>query len=216
MSVVPRSALVPRSAFEEILDRYGSDHNNTGTDKNTNHPYGPLYGRLFAPIRERARRVLEVGVYSGASVVCLAEFFEGARVVGVDITLDRVAFGRDHPRVTLERADATSEAELHAAVGDGPYDLILDDASHLKSHQLSTFRLLAPSRLARTPGAMYVIEDIKVGTEVGEIQEFQRFQRELSSEAARLGFYPIEWYDMRRESGLQDDVVAVIRSGTPL
>jgi predicted O-methyltransferase YrrM len=74
------------TTFHDILQRYASAHCESGTDKTTSHSYGELYSELFAPIRTSAKRVLEIGVYSGASVAALADYFEGAEVEGIDLT----------------------------------------------------------------------------------------------------------------------------------
>eukprot|EP00798_Chlamydomonas_sp_ICE-L_P023685 gene23685-9225_t len=109
------------STFEAVLDRYASRNNATGTDKTTSHAYGPLYSTLFGEMRDRGgergthvKTILEIGVFSGASVQAFADFFPTAAVVGLDITLDNVVFGRDDPRVTFVKGDGTNSrfAEL--------------------------------------------------------------------------------------------------------
>eukprot|EP00798_Chlamydomonas_sp_ICE-L_P028536 gene28536-31695_t len=94
------------STFEAVLDRYASRNNATGTDKTTSHAHGPLYSTLFGEMRDRGgergthvKTILEIGVFSGASVQAFADFFPTAAVVGLDITLDNVVFGRDDPRL---------------------------------------------------------------------------------------------------------------------
>jgi 8-demethyl-8-alpha-L-rhamnosyltetracenomycin-C 2'-O-methyltransferase len=188
---------------ERILASYASHHNSTGTDKTTSHAYGPLYGRLFAPMRERARRVLEVGVYSGASVLALADIFVNANVTGVDVTLSNVRFGSEHPRVRFVRVDGT-DASAPRQLGGG-WDLVLDDASHRFEDQLATFRLFAP---LLQPGGMYVIEDIN-GSDPG----YGAFREQLQAAAHALcDGAGVEWHDLRDVKGQFDDIVAVVRA----
>ena len=120
--------------FSDALARYASDHCKSGTDKTTSHAYGELYDTLFAPLKDRARRVLEVGVYSGASVVAMADFFLNAEVVGVDVTHANILFGRANPRVRYVLGDAT-QASTVDALRSSTFDLILDDGSHLLDDQ---------------------------------------------------------------------------------
>ncbi len=195
----------PAPTFEDVLARYASDNNDTGTDKTTSHAYGPLYSRLFEPYRESARAVLEIGVYSGASVLAMAEYFGGARATGVDITLERVKFGRFHPRVAFRQLDGTTPsapAQLLGGHAGGFWDVVLDDASHKPEDQVASFVIWGPHV---APGGIYVIEDIdgKHGDAV---------RSGLERAAAQLGgFDPLEWHDLRSAKGQFDDVVAVLR-----
>lgn len=198
----------PRPSLTELLTARASVDNAHGTDKNVTHTYGELYETLFAPRRDTASAVLELGVYSGASVLVWAEYFPRAAVVGADITLARVRFGADHPRIRLVQTDATvpaavdatraAAAELGVAPDQG-YDLILDDASHDPNHQVASARLFAP-HLA--PGGLYVVEDI-----AGEHAPFVR--EGLERLAAELGL-TFAWHDLRDRKGRFDDIVAVL------
>jgi hypothetical protein len=40
-----------------------------GTDKNTTHSYLGTYEKLFSPRREDSIRILEIGIWSGASLL---------------------------------------------------------------------------------------------------------------------------------------------------
>lgn len=193
-------------SFSDILARYASNHNETGTDKTTSHSYGELYSSLFAPLRSRAERVMEIGVYSGASVLALADFFTGAQVDGIDITLDRVLFGRDHPRISFRKIDGTSSDAPRlllqgcSKAAAGEWDLILDDASHRPDHQLRSFELFGG--FVRE-GGLYVIEDI----DGGQVQ----LQEQLRKAAERMNFKSFEWHDLRHVRNQFDDIVAVMR-----
>lgn len=197
-------------SFGEVLRRYAAAHNDAGTDKTTTHAYGPLYSSLFEPLRDSARWVMEVGVYSGAATAAMADFFTGATVVGLDVDLGRLRFAQDHPRVRYLRQDATSSsarADILASLGGvgASFDLILDDASHRKRDQLTAFEELAP--LLRRDGGTYVIEDIMGDWELGS------FRADL--DALRVRMFgaersKLEWYDMRKVRGVPDDIVAVV------
>lgn len=201
-----------RPTLTELLAARASVDNAHGTDKDTTHSYGPLYEALFAPRRDATRAVLELGVYSGASALVWAEYFPNARVVGADITLARVRFGADHPRVRFVQADATVPAAVAAtsaaaaalglagAGGGAPaYDLILDDASHDPAHQVASAELFAP---LLAPGGLYVIEDI-----AGATAPLVSFQLARLAEAQGLAF---AWHDLRDRKGRFDDIVAVL------
>lgn len=187
--------------FDTVLRRHQAAHNDNGTDKTTTHAYGPLYARLFDPLREHARDVLEIGVYSGASVVALAEFFEGARITGIDVTLDKLRFGRDNPRIEYRVLDGTRPESATALGRD--WDVVLDDASHRPDHQLASLLAFGPRV---RPGGMYVIEDID-----GRHDGAAALRDGLRELATRIGFDRFEWYDLRHVKGQYDDIVAVMR-----
>lgn len=190
--------------FEAALARYAAAHNDHGTDKTTSHAYGPLYSRVLAPYRDTARRVLEIGVYSGASVLAMADYFHRARVVGLDVTLANVKFGRGHPRITLRQLDGVSSDTPRLVGGAEPWDVVLDDASHRREDQIEAFRVWGP---LVAPGGVYIIEDID-----GREDDAAPLRDALSAECLRLGGYePLEWHDLRAAKGQFDDIVAVMR-----
>jgi hypothetical protein len=201
----------PPSLTELFASRASVD-NAFGTDKDTTHSYGALYEALFAPRRESARAVLELGVYSGASALVWAEYFTRASVVGADITLSRLRFGADHPRIRFVQTDATvpaaiaatsaaaAELGLSPAVGAATaYDIIVDDASHDPNHQVASAELFVPSL---APGGVYVIEDI-----AGDRADFVRSNLARIADQHGLAF---AWHDLRDKKGRFDDIVAVI------
>ena len=184
----------------DALGRYATRNNATGTDKTTSHAYGELYTQLFEPYRTSAKRVLEIGVYSGASVLAFADFFEGAYIVGVDITLQNVKFGLEHPRIAYHEVDGTLPAALDKLGLSVVYDIILDDASHQPDHQVASLDVFAPSL---SSGGIYVIEDID-GARATELYG------RLGAVAARHGL-TMEWHDLRSVKGQFDDIVAVFK-----
>jgi predicted O-methyltransferase YrrM len=196
----PRSAMADAlnsgspTTMSDALGKYARRNGLlAGTDKTTTHAYGPLYDALFGPYRERARRVLEIGVHTGASVLAFADFFVNATIDGVDIDYRDLKFGINHPRIAYYLLDGTSP-DTAAKLG-GSYDVIVEDASHRPDHQVASLDAFAP-RLS--PGGVYVIEDI------GDVGVRPR----LEETAARHGL-AMEWHDLRGVKGQFDDVVAV-------
>jgi hypothetical protein len=137
----------------EALRRFGSD-------KVTDHSYGPVYDSLFGPGRPAVRALLEVGVYRGAGLCGWAEAFPAATVYGIDLTLPE---GGLTDRCRVIRADATDPSSVARAVhalGIGPLslDAVIDDASHVFRDQIATLLLLWDYV---RPGGAYVIEDVQ-------------------------------------------------------
>jgi hypothetical protein len=113
-------------------------------------------------------RIVEVGMYDGASLAFAAEIVQPQALVGIDrrstpsAALLEVIARRGwqqtvHPHYDVDQADAAHVTQIvDDAVGSEPLDLVIDDASHLLEQSRSTFNTLFP-RLR--PGALYVLED---------------------------------------------------------
>lgn len=71
-------------------------------------------------------------------------------------------FAIDHPGVThIHTGDASSVDDLHRVVQDSggePFDIILDDASHINWHMIKTMETLLPQHLKK--GGVYFVEDM--------------------------------------------------------
>ncbi|MGG5811696.1 class I SAM-dependent methyltransferase [Falsiroseomonas sp. CW058] len=136
------------------LDELGLRH---GTDKASNrHDFLRTYERYLAGMRDSAAAVLEVGVLDGASLRMWADYFPRAAILGIDVKPERAAHRTD--RIGVEIGNAGDPKFLAAVAGrHGPFDLILDDGSHLWDHQQLAFRRLFPHL---RPGGVFIIEDI--------------------------------------------------------
>ena len=119
--------------------------------------YFEIYDRYFSPFRGRDIRVLEIGVFHGGSLQMWKQYFgEQALIVGMDI----------NPRV-----EALGEAGIEIVVGDqsdpdflrsvvdrfGPFDIVIDDGSHVPAHQIASIEHLWPTL---PEDALYVVEDL--------------------------------------------------------
>lgn len=152
--------------------------NRFGTDKGYAHGYCGEYERHFKAIRERlARRaeadhvpidhsgfkLLEIGIggygvanRGGHSLKMWEAYFPIGEIHGVDIE-DKSFL--DGPRIHTCQADQSDGDAMHD-VGEnlGPFDVVIDDGSHIQSHILTSFLALFPHV---TPGGIYVIEDLE-------------------------------------------------------
>jgi cephalosporin hydroxylase len=120
--------------------------------------YLPVYESAI----ERARpiRILEIGVFQGGSLQMWKKFVHAESViVGIDIDAACVRFDDPNRQVHV-RIGAQQDVSFLKRVIDefGPFDVIVDDGSHLSSHTVSTFRYLFPNGLV--DGGMYIVEDL--------------------------------------------------------
>lgn len=119
--------------------------------------YLPFYDRALAPYRGRPIRMLEIGVMHGGSLELWRKYFgPEATIFGIDINPE--CAGRvDAPNQVRIGSQADPEF-LRATVAEmGGLDFVLDDGSHIASHQRVSFEALWP---LLAPGGLYVIEDM--------------------------------------------------------
>lgn len=129
--------------------------------------FAAQYEREFKDIQGDTKKVMEIGVLKGASILMWHDFFPNAIIYGLDINID-VPCLADLERVRLFRVDQSSRTELEsfrkAVLQEdsdkkklNQFDIILDDGSHFMKDQQQTFGIFFP--LVR-PGGCYVIEDL--------------------------------------------------------
>ncbi|MEV6116058.1 hypothetical protein AB0L59_27060 [Streptomyces sp. NPDC052109] len=126
------------------------------------HWFTPHYEHHFADLRDKPVRVLEIGVggyttttFGGGSLRMWRRFFTRGLVYGLDLFDKTVA---DQPRVKTLIGSQADPGRLEAiATRYGPFDVIIDDGSHVNAHVLISFRTLLPHL---RPGGRYVIEDL--------------------------------------------------------
>jgi hypothetical protein len=128
-----------------------------GTDKSSReHDYLSFYEVFFEGIRQSRTNVLEIGVLFGASLRMWEEYFPNGVVVGADI--DPGVKSLSTPRIFTEVIDQSNIEDLvQLGVRHGPFDIIIEDGSHLWEHQITTFRTLFPFL---NNGGHYVVEDL--------------------------------------------------------
>jgi hypothetical protein len=133
-----------------------------GTDKFGVHHYTAIYEQLARPLRRRPVSLLELGVggyghaAGGESLLMWAAYFPKGRIYAIDIE-DKTALSKG--RIKVFQCSQTDRARLTALGGEiGPFDFIIDDGSHINSHQIEAFRILWP--FVKDGGA-YVVEDVQ-------------------------------------------------------
>ena len=117
-----------------------------------------FYRRLLTGLDREPASILEIGVKGGGSTAFWKALFPAASVVGVDINVRRwLTPEPSADGVVYLQGDQTDAARLEEiAVRYGPFDVVIDDGSHVTDHQAGTLRCLLPHV---RPGGAYVIED---------------------------------------------------------
>ncbi len=166
-----------------------------GTDKCSQiaHAYTPIYYELLKDRRKSVRKVLEIGVGNsacmkhvarlkgaylrGASLYMWREFFPKAQIYGADID-PRVIF--EETRIKTFLCDQSKEEDLTRLVEatGGDIDLVVDDGTHRREHQIATCLALMP---LLKKDVIYAIEDvISSRVLVGALRQYQCWVPPLS------------------------------------
>ena len=139
-----------------ILRICGSDKHKSGQ-----HRYGYTYRKLFWPYKYKPIKLLEIGVggygvgLGGESLNAWQLYFPFAKIIGCDIH-DKQRLATLNTKIY--QLDQSSNDQLERlAKSEEPFDIIIDDGSHLSNHQIISFECLYP---ALTDEGMYIIEDV--------------------------------------------------------
>jgi hypothetical protein len=131
------------------------------TDKTYLHCYTHHYQQHLQDFRGRSIRLLEIGIggdsptWGGASLRMWRDYFPLGEIHGLDINDKQI----DEPRIFIHRGDQSDEDFMRSLGREhGPFDVIIDDGSHVNAHIQSSFAALFRDYLR--PNGIYAIEDM--------------------------------------------------------
>ncbi len=156
MSTNKPAKIVSEAEIENAtLDAIGLKN---GTDKaSSGHGYLSFYDSLFSGLRTQDITLLEIGVFRGSSIITWEEYFPKGKIIGADINPATKSLERG--RIIVELIDQSNIQHLvDIAVKHGPFDIIIEDGSHLWEHQKTTLLTLFPFV---KDGGFYVVEDLQ-------------------------------------------------------
>lgn len=139
-----------RQAFDE--------HRSPGSRSITKHEnYFSIYDQCLAPYLDRPITLIEIGVQHGGSMqMWKRHLHPGSTVVGLDIYAECKQY--EEPGVRIFIGDQSDKAFLANVIAEvGRADVIIDDGSHIPSHQVASFEYLFSAGLARR--GVYIVED---------------------------------------------------------
>jgi hypothetical protein len=158
-------------SLESLAGASGSDKARVGNG-NGHHGYTRYYERIFKPLRKSAVRIVEIGVERGASMKMWQQYFsEAEHVYGIGYGNFQKTPSQDCDSDAATRVDSKTACTIYK--GDqsdikflnhfiektgGNFDVIIDDGSHVPSHQLVSFETLWSSV---KPGGVYIVEDVE-------------------------------------------------------
>lgn len=127
------------------------------------HNYTPLYEQHLRSSRRSTRSVLEIGIggeenprLGGNSLYMWRNYFPRATIYGFDKYDKRLS---GVPGIVALKVDQSDPSALRNAIAVcPPFDLIIDDGSHVGAHIITSFDILFPTLRS---GGWYVIEDFE-------------------------------------------------------
>jgi demethylmacrocin O-methyltransferase len=127
-----------------------------GTDKASfGHNYVERYETYFSPLKDADIKIFEIGVDKGYSIKLWKEYFTKAQIYSIDI-IDKTEFIEDRVSVFV---GSQNDVNFLQDVNNehGPFDVIIDDGSHLNEDMYTSFVTLFP---LLKPGGLYIVEDL--------------------------------------------------------
>lgn len=126
------------------------------TDKSSKwHNYTEKYERYFLPLQNKHLKILEIGIQNGFSLKTWKEYFPHANIYGIDI--EDCSHMNEERITTIQGSqnDVVFLVEVHANYG--PFDIIIDDGSHVSNDMRISFDTLFP---LLHQGGLYIAEDL--------------------------------------------------------
>jgi hypothetical protein len=119
--------------------------------------YLSIYARHLESFRNKPVRFLEIGVFKGGSMRLWRRYFgTEATIFGVDIDPSCAVFDGQDAQVRIgSQADPEFLQKVVSEMGG--IDIVLDDGSHVSSHQRASFQCLFPKL---SDGGLYICEDL--------------------------------------------------------
>jgi hypothetical protein len=138
------------SILNEIGIKYGTDKSSLI------HDYLRKYEKYIPYKREDKLKILEIGVLNGGSTRTWKEYFYNSEIIGIDINPECKI--HEEERIKIEIGSQIDDVFLREVSEKyGPFDMILDDGSHINSHVIFSFQKLFP--FLKSQG-IYIVEDV--------------------------------------------------------
>ncbi|KAI2506123.1 major facilitator superfamily-like protein [Fragilaria crotonensis] len=142
----PNQVSGPEKSFTELLEESGSD-------KYYRHHFERYYSDWFEPFRKKRNlKILEIGAKGGKSISLWDNYFEHAELIlglayayGTENLPEVIPGMRQNVRVHF--GDQSTRETMQVLADAGPFDIIIDDGSHVPQHvrfSLFALEIIAP------------------------------------------------------------------------
>jgi len=160
---------IARQSLHNLLMEHGSD-------KEWHHGYSRYFAPVLEPLRDQNIRFVEIGVETGASMAAWLKYFSNPEHIygigydtgdGLNNWQEEGVSKCSGPSISshitscsLFKGDQGNQDFLSffKETTGGNFHVVIDDGSHLPSHQLISFESLWPSVVT---GGLYIVEDVE-------------------------------------------------------
>lgn len=171
--------------------------NNFETDKNSRHSYLKYYDEWFFSFKDKKIKLLEMGVFTGGSLMLWNEYFSNCTLFGIDINLLEIKynmlFNQSNVFIIPKNFDTLTENFM----GDILFDIIIDDGSHTLDHQIKALQIF---KNKLNPGGILIIED--VSSYYLNYTYFRQHLHEINN---------CTLVDLRKDNGIEDNILLVYK-----
>lgn len=122
------------------------------TDKALHHNYMEFYESHIGFLKDKKINLLEIGFLKGASILTWLDYFPRANIYCIDI----IDVSLTHDRFFFHKI-SQDDSGLRNLFQDNFFSIIVDDGSHITSHQIDSLKLLWPKL---QNGGFYLLEDL--------------------------------------------------------
>lgn len=112
------------------------------------------YETYLFKIKDNKLNFLEIGVLDGCSLNMWEEYLPNSKITAIDINPDCKKYSKKNVEVFIGSQD--DYTFLKTILKNGPFDVILDDGSHVNELTIKSFNFLFPHL---KNGGIYIIED---------------------------------------------------------
>lgn len=100
------------------------------TDKFIGHQYLETYEKFAALLKDKAKNVLEIGIWAGHSMLMWHDFFTQAQIYGIDTSVAPSFLQKDRITTYQHNAYDADFVEKEFVSKNIKFDLIIDDGPH--------------------------------------------------------------------------------------
>ncbi|MCX7928841.1 MAG: hypothetical protein N2558_04130 [Patescibacteria group bacterium] len=136
----------------QLAYKYGSDK----CPAYKKHSYTEYYFDIFDKRKNEIKKILEIGIGSGASLLMWRDYFPNAEIFGADKLPERLI---NWGRIKSFLCDQSNPLDLKKLIEftGSDIDIVIDDASHIPQDQINTCLTLMP---LLSKDCIYIIEDV--------------------------------------------------------
>jgi 23S rRNA U2552 (ribose-2'-O)-methylase RlmE/FtsJ len=159
------------------------------TDKAYFHLFTEFYNDYFEKFLGKNINILEIGISTGSSLLMLREFFPDAKIFAIDIleTSVNLNLGEGIHKWKCSQDDFD---QLNQIFKDTKFDIIIEDGSHMTSHQQTSLGYFFPYL---NENGIYICEDLHtsyskqyIDTQISTMEIFNNYKKTKTFECDLL------------------------------